>query len=61
MIPVDFVGPNIAQPVLQADSVLHDDPAAIAAHGFNGPYRTTKFDFILKTYASPRRQGALGS
>ncbi len=53
VIPVDFVGPNIAQPVLQADSVLHDDPADIAAHGFDGPYRTAEFDFVLKTRTSP--------
>ncbi|MGY4907816.1 dioxygenase family protein [Streptomyces sp. 900116325] len=53
VIPVDFVGPNIAQPALQADSVLHDDPADIAAQGFDGPYRTAEFDFVIKTRTSP--------
>ncbi|MGW6498596.1 dioxygenase family protein [Nonomuraea angiospora] len=53
VIPVDFVGPNLAHPALQADTVLHEDPHDIAEHGFHGPYRTAEFDFILKTRTSP--------
>jgi catechol 1,2-dioxygenase len=53
VIPVDFVGSKIAAPSLQADTVLHDDPGEIAAHGFDGPYNTAVFDFVLKTRTSP--------
>jgi catechol 1,2-dioxygenase len=38
---------------LQADTVLHEDPADIAEHGFQQPYRSAEFDFILKTRTSP--------
>ena len=53
VIPVDFVGPKIAAPSLQADTVLHEDPETIAAHGFEGPFNTAVFDFVLKTRTSP--------
>lgn len=53
VIPVDFVGPKMAHPALQADTVLHENPEDIAAHDFQGPYRTAEFDFILKTHTSP--------
>ncbi|MFC8140873.1 hypothetical protein ACFUKV_03735 [Streptomyces paradoxus] len=53
VIPVDFVGPNLAHPDLQAPTVLHNDPQDIAANGFAGPYKTAEFDFILKTRTSP--------
>ncbi|MCX4593737.1 hypothetical protein OG819_29485 [Streptomyces sp. NBC_01549] len=36
-----------------SDTVLHDDPKDIAAHGFKAPYRTMEFDFLLKTHAGP--------
>ena len=52
-IPHDFVGPKIASPSLQADTVLHDDPDDIAAHGFTKPFNTATFDFIVKTRTSP--------
>lgn len=53
VIPVDFVGPKIAAPSLQADTVLHEDPEEIAANGFGGPFNTAIFDFVLKTRTSP--------
>ncbi|MFD7282845.1 hypothetical protein ACFV80_39045 [Streptomyces sp. NPDC059862] len=53
VIPVDFVGGTLAPPALQADTVLHEDPEDIAQHGFQSPYRTMEFDFILKTRTSP--------
>ncbi|MEV4364894.1 hypothetical protein [Nonomuraea sp. NPDC049625] len=53
VIPVDFVGGTLAPPALQADTVLHEDPEDIAEHGFQGPYRTMAFDFLLKTGTSP--------
>lgn len=53
VIPVDFVGPKIAAPSLQGETVLHTDPAEIAAHGFTGPFNTAVFDFVLKTRTSP--------
>jgi catechol 1,2-dioxygenase len=53
VIPVDFVGSKIAAPSLQADTVRHDEPAEIAAHGFTGPFNTAVFDFVLKTRTSP--------
>lgn len=53
VIPVDFVGPEIAAPSLQADTVRHDDPDDIAANGFDGPFNTAVFDFALKTRTSP--------
>jgi catechol 1,2-dioxygenase len=53
VIPVDFVGPKIAAPSLQADTVRHDDPQDIAAHGFDGPFHTAVFDFVVKTRTSP--------
>lgn len=53
VIPIDFVGPKIAAPSLQADTVRHDDPEDIAAHGFDGPFNTAVFDFVLKTRTSP--------
>jgi catechol 1,2-dioxygenase len=53
VIPVDFVGPKIAAPSLQADTVLHTDPDDIAAHGFDGPFNTAVFDFFVKTRTSP--------
>ncbi|MGX1675580.1 dioxygenase family protein [Streptomyces sp. NPDC055400] len=61
VIPVDFVGPKIAQPALQADSVLNDDPKDIAEQGFQGPYNTAEFDFILKTHSSPDTAVAKGA
>jgi catechol 1,2-dioxygenase len=53
VIPIDFVGPKIAGPSLQADTVRHNDPDDIAAHGFSRPFNTAAFDFILKTRTSP--------
>lgn len=53
VIPVDFVGSKLAHPALQADTALHENPEDIAAHGFQGPYRTMEFDFVLKTRTSP--------
>jgi catechol 1,2-dioxygenase len=53
VIPIDFVGPKIAAPSLQATTIRHDDPQDIAAHGFNGPFNTAVFDFVLKTRTSP--------
>jgi len=53
VIPVDFVGGTLAPPALQADTLLHEDPEDIAGQGFQGPYRTMRFDFILKTRTSP--------
>lgn len=53
VIPLDFVGSKIAAPSLQADTVLHDDPDDIAAHGFTQPFNTAVFDFVLKTRTSP--------
>jgi catechol 1,2-dioxygenase len=50
-IPYDFVGPAIALPSLQADTVLHDDPKETAEHGFDRPFNTAVFDFVLKTKA----------
>ncbi|MEU6511125.1 hypothetical protein [Streptomyces sp. NPDC046942] len=49
VIPVDSVGGTLVPPALQADTVLHEDPQDIADAGFQGPYRTMEFDFILKT------------
>lgn len=57
VIPVDATGPNIAPPSMRAELVRHDDPADIAAHGFEGPYYTAVFDFILKTRISPEVAG----
>ncbi|MFE3032975.1 hypothetical protein ACFXKY_15190 [Streptomyces canus] len=53
VIPVDFVGGTKAPASLQADTVLHEDPQDIAEAGFQGPYRTSEFDFVLKTHTSP--------
>src|SRR5207302_7538516 len=53
VIPVDFVGPKIAAPSLQADTVRHEDSEDIAAHGFGAPFNTALFDFVLKTRTSP--------
>ncbi|MDX2548649.1 hypothetical protein ACOT81_44715 [Streptomyces sp. WI04-05B] len=53
VIPVDFVGGTLAPPALQADTVLHEDPKDTAAAGFQGPYRSMEFDFVLKTRTSP--------
>jgi catechol 1,2-dioxygenase len=53
VIPVDFVGPKIAAPSLQAIAARHEDPRDIAAHGFDGPFNTAVFDFVLKTRTSP--------
>ena len=53
IIPIDFVGPKIAAPSLQAETALHEDSEDIAAHGFDGPYNTAVFDFVLKTHTSP--------
>lgn len=53
VIPVDFVGGTLAPPALQADTLLHEDPEDIAGHGFQSPYRTMRFDFVLKTRTSP--------
>jgi catechol 1,2-dioxygenase len=53
VIPVDFVGPKIAAPSLQATTARHEDPRDIAAHGFDGPFNTAVFDFVLKTRTSP--------
>ncbi|MGW5064404.1 dioxygenase family protein [Streptomyces sp. NPDC004096] len=53
VIPVDFVGGTLAPPALQADTIVHEDAEGIAEHGFEGPYRTMEFDFILKTRTSP--------
>lgn len=53
VIPVDFVDGTKAPLSLQADTVLHKDPAGIAAAGLQGPYRTAEFDFVLKTRTSP--------
>jgi catechol 1,2-dioxygenase len=53
VIPVDFVGPKIAAPSLQATTARHEDPQDIAAHGFDGPFNTAIFDFVLKTRTSP--------
>jgi catechol 1,2-dioxygenase len=53
VIPVDFVGPKIAAPSLQATTARHEDPQDIAAHGFDGPFNTAVFDFVLKTSTSP--------
>ncbi|MGW4939789.1 dioxygenase family protein [Streptomyces sp. NPDC004166] len=58
VIPVDLVGSQLAHPALQADTVLHEDPQDIAEHGFQSPYRTAEFDFILKTRTSPDTVGA---
>ena len=52
-IPFDIAGPGFAVPSLQAETVLHDEPEDIAAHGFDGPFNTAVFDFVLKTHASP--------
>ncbi|KOU66885.1 hypothetical protein ADK57_18185 [Streptomyces sp. MMG1533] len=52
VIPVDFAGGKKAPLSLQADTVLHEDPEDIAAAGFQGPYRTMEFDFVLKTRTS---------
>ncbi|MBD9727335.1 hypothetical protein [Streptomyces caniscabiei] len=60
VIPVDFVGAKIAHPALQGDTVLHEDPEDIAEAGFEVPYQTMEFDFVLKTRTSPdtiARQG----
>ncbi|MEH0525619.1 dioxygenase family protein [Streptomyces stelliscabiei] len=53
VIPVDFVGGTLAPPALQADTVLHEDPKDMATAGFQGPYRSMEFDFVLKTRTSP--------
>jgi len=53
VIPIDVVGPYFAAPSLQADTVRHEDPEDIAAHGFRGPFNTAVYDFILKTHTSP--------
>jgi catechol 1,2-dioxygenase len=53
VIPVDFIGPNMAAPSLQAQTVLHEDPDDLAAHGFERPFNTAEFDFVLKTRDSP--------
>lgn len=53
VIPVDFVGGTLAPPALQADTVLHEDPKDMATSGFQGPYRSMEFDFVLKTRTSP--------
>ncbi|MFF9041785.1 hypothetical protein ACF090_40680 [Streptomyces sp. NPDC014892] len=53
VIPVDFVGAKIAHPALQGDTVLHEDPKDIAEAGFEVPYRSMEFDFVLKTRTSP--------
>jgi len=53
VIPVDFVGPKIAAPSLQADTTLHEDPEKIAAHGFDGPFNTAVFDFVLQSRTQP--------
>ncbi|MEU6353587.1 hypothetical protein ABZ896_30395 [Streptomyces sp. NPDC047072] len=53
VIPVDFVGAKLAHPALQADTTLHEDPKDIAEAGFEVPYRTMEFDFVLKSRTSP--------
>ncbi|MCZ0999513.1 hypothetical protein O1M63_17645 [Streptomyces mirabilis] len=53
VIPVDFVGGTLAPASLQADTVLHEDPEQISEAGFQSPYRTMEFDFVLKTRTSP--------
>jgi catechol 1,2-dioxygenase len=47
-IAYDFVGPEIAVADLQADTVLHDDPEELAERGFDRPFNTAAFDFVLK-------------
>ncbi|HLU54796.1 MAG TPA: hypothetical protein VKZ81_04990 [Pseudonocardia sp.] len=53
VIPLDIIGPYVVPPSAQADLVLHDDPEDIAAHGFDRPFHTAVFDFVLKTRTSP--------
>jgi catechol 1,2-dioxygenase len=53
IISIDVLGPKFATPSLQAITTLHNDRAAIAAHGFDGPFNTAVFDFIVKTRTSP--------
>ncbi|MFD9701275.1 hypothetical protein [Lentzea sp. NPDC059081] len=47
------MGANVAPPSVQAETTLHEHPEDIAAHGFDRPYNTAVFDFILKTHSSP--------
>ena len=53
VIPLDIAGPGIAGPSVQAEVVRHEDPEDIAAHGFEVPFTTVAFDFVLKTRTSP--------
>ncbi|WP_158226904.1 dioxygenase family protein [Amycolatopsis vastitatis] len=53
VIPVDFVGPKLAAPSLQATVVRHEAPEDVAAHGFDGPFNTAVFDFVVRTRTSP--------